>query len=190
MRQIIISTALLSALAAGCGERAASPSAPVAPPAQVAAPAPDLTPSRVIAALDPDGVRVVNGETGSTRLLAFGAPAAQVRDAVALTRPAQGGARGTNTECGAGALDYVRWPDLTLWFQNDAFVGWAASQPGASTLTGIGVGATRVQLERDYAIQVEEGSLGTQFSAGDLHGVINGDGVVSSLWAGTSCNFG
>lgn len=189
MRSIAI-VAALAALTAACGEDAAAPSAPVAPPAQVNTPTPAPLPSRVVAALDPEGVRVVNGETGSTRLLAFGAPAAQMRDAVALTRSGQAGATGTNSECGAGALDYAQWPELTLWFQNDAFVGWSANQPGASTLTGIGVGATRVQLERDYRIQTEETSLGTQFSAGDLHGVIDDGGVVSALWAGTSCNFG
>lgn len=194
MRFVLL--ALSSALTA-CGPTgpnetapAASPapaSSPETPPAQ--APAPPVSKIRMVAGLDGEGVRLVDRETGSTRLIAFGTQAEAAHEAVARIRT-EPPRQGANPDCGAGALDYSQWEDLILWFQDDAFVGWASNAPGPSTLNGIGVGMTYVQLEQSgTTIAYGETSLGKTFSAGSISGVVNDDGVVSNLWAGVSCNF-
>ena len=172
------------ALTSAC-DRAAQPAATPAEPAVSPAPA-----TNTGIALDPEGIRLINAETGSTTLLSFGSPAEQAHTAIAATRADQAAEQGTNSECPPGAMDYSQWNDLTLWFQNGQFVGWAVDEPGPNTLTGIGVGATRVQLERDYTIEwVPDSTLGTEFMAGDMSGIIGDDGTITNLWAGMSCNF-
>lgn len=188
----LIATAMLVLTGCQQAERDAPPaaSAPATPPAVEAPAAPPPARTRLVVALDPEGLRIVAPETGSTRLLAFGSPAEQVHEAVSRTRPGDDGAQGTNPECGAGALDYTQWSDLTLWFQNDMFVGWATNAPGPSTLNGVGVGRTRVQLmDSGSAVDIEQTTFGTEFSMGDISGLINDDGVVGAMWAGVSCNF-
>ena len=104
--------------------------------------------------------------------------------------------RGTNAECGAGPLQYASWDDgLTAWLQDGAFVGWALNGEGggASTMGGLGVGTTRAELDGGLTVvEVEETSLGQEFDAGGVFGVLDGAGEtarVTSLWGGTSCNF-
>lgn len=192
-RKNTLTLAAVAVIIAACQQ--AEPEAARAPladsPAPIVAPtAPAADRERLVVSLDPEGLRIVAPETGSTRLLAFGAPAEQVHEAVSRTRPGDDGAQGANPECGAGALDYTQWSDLTLWFQDDKFVGWASNAPGPSTLNGVGVGRTRVQLmDSGSVVDVEQTTLGTEFSMGDISGLINDDGVVSAMWAGTSCNF-
>lgn len=176
----------VSALVA-CKPAIQAPATPA--PDAAAAPAPEQAAGQVVVALDPEGLRLVVADTGSTRPLPFGSPADKVRDAVTRARAGTSPSQGTNSECGEGAMDFIQWPDLTLWFQNGAFVGWASNQPGPSTLTGIAVGATRVQLERDYSIRVEETSLGTEFGASGMSGLIGPANTVTALWAGQSCVF-
>lgn len=175
------------------------PAAPVAPapPAEpgkneaAAAPAPADRPKLAVEA---EGLRLFVGAGGSARALPFGMAREQVLAPLESYRgPADGG---TNTECGAGALDYAVWADgLTLYFQEGRFVGWALDQraEGAhSTASGIGPGSTRRELEAAYDAKVEQSSLGTEFSAGDMFGVLNGTGPtasVTSMWAGVSCVF-
>ncbi|RZJ02624.1 MAG: hypothetical protein EON89_14585 [Brevundimonas sp.] len=162
-------------------ETVTTPASPPASPASISA--------RMVAGLDGEGVRLVDRETGSTRLIAFGTSAEAAHQAVAGIR-SEPSRQGTNPDCGAGALDYSQWDDLILWFQDGAFVGWASNAPGPSTLNGIGVGMTHVQLEQSgTTIAYEETSLGKTFAAGSISGVVNDDGVVSNLWAGVSCNF-
>lgn len=180
---------------AGCG--ASDPPAPVPAPAA----APDTTaqatplPSLVI---DGEGLRVV-AASGSTQPLAFGTHFDTAVDAVSEVRgePAQ---RDVSPECGAGALDYAEWADgLTVYGQDGEFRGWALGSRGApgdrssmTTMTGLGLGSTRAEMESAYDAVVEESTLGTEFAAGDLYGLLSGpdpDATVESLWAGVSCNF-
>ena len=53
----------------------------------------------------------------------------------------------------------------------------------------LGVGTPRALLESSRMVQIQETSLGTEFQAGELFGVIGDSGLVSNLWAGVSCNF-
>jgi ABC-type Fe3+-hydroxamate transport system substrate-binding protein len=76
-----------------CGDAADEPaSAPPAAPAAPEAPASPTTPAapRVVS-LDPEGLRLVDRQSGSTASIAFGQPSAQV---VALVSASLGGAPG------------------------------------------------------------------------------------------------
>ena len=92
------------------------------------------------------------------------------------------------------------WPNgLTLVAQEGRFVGWGLF-PGAGTgidddlgtMAGIAPGSTRGELESAYAAKVSETTLGTEFIAGGLSGLLDGPGPrasITTLWAGTNCAF-
>ena len=198
LRPLILPLLLL----AGC--QTAPDVSPPAAPSPVATPAPE-SPERsdapaerpVALALEGDGVRLVARESGAARPVAFGTPFA---DAVAAVVRAEGdpAEEGMQLECGAGPLAFASWTGgLTLYGQDDAFAGWNVSgrsgEAPYSTMTGLGVGTTRVELDGGaVAVDVFESSLGTEFAAGDLYGLLSGDGpdaTVTYLWAGTTCSF-
>lgn len=209
-----VRTLLLAFVFAGC--EAETPSAPVTPepaavqpgqtepaaviepsPSAPDVPVPDSAPA--LLALDSEGLRFVNAESGSTRLLAFESDGEQAVAAVARLRGAPG-QRGTNGECGAGPLDIASWPDgFSLLLSDGRFVGWAANETRAgsagrpaTTMAGLGVGSTRTDLDGAYTARITESTLGTEFEAGDLYGVLDGPGPdarVTALWAGVSCVF-
>jgi hypothetical protein len=168
-------------------QRCPGPSS-AAPPA---APLPRL-------ALSSEGLDLVDAASGSTRHLRFGSDLPAVLTAIARVE-GTASERATNGECGAGPLDIAMWPDgLSLLGQKDRFVGWAVNRahnaggPAPATMSGIGIGSTRAQLESAYVIQVQQTTLGTEFSAGALQGVLASprpDARITALWAGTSCVF-
>lgn len=193
---------VLAILLAACGEPPAAPRPPQAP----AAPAPSQAPQAPTAmpaeppkpegpllALDGEGIRLVR-PNGSTALLPFGRPTA---DAVAALSTALGAPvdRGTNSECGAGPTEIVRWKGgFTAMFLEGRFNGWSADRrKGLATMNGIGVGSTRAELFAAYSdASVEESTLGTEFSAGGLGGLLSGAGPtakIETLWAGDICAF-
>ena len=144
-------------------------------------------------ALDGDGLRLVDAATGSARAIPFGMPAEQAIAAVgaALGVPR---ARGTNQDCGAGPLDFLTFDDgLLLAVQDGRFVGWTVRAAGPhtpTTMSGIGLGSTRAALEGAYSARVQQTSLGIEFFAGGLQGVLASDAAsapITDLWAGTSC---
>lgn len=152
-----------------------------------------MTPAPLALAVEGEGLRLFNPANGAARPLPFGTARTLV-----LTALSERGApeRGTQSECGAGPLDYAAWPDgLKLYFQQDKFTGWALDGRAAgkvSTASGIGPGSSRTELEAAYAIDVVQSTLGPEFTAGDLSGLFDGPGPsasVAALWAGTSCNF-
>jgi hypothetical protein len=190
-------------LALAAALAACSPAAEAPQPAPAEAPAPPAAPPTPVAAATPkpllnltsEGLALVDPDSGSSRPLAFGLDQAVVRQAMAATRGAPTG-QGTNPECGAGALDFAEYAGgLTLWFQDGKFAGWALGGDGAPdlrTAAGLGIGSTRAELEAAYAATVAETTLGQEFQAGDLFGVLASaapDARVESLWAGTSCVF-
>ena len=157
----------------------------------------DTLEAAYVSSLDPEGLRLVEPSSGSTRVLAFGREEDDVIEIVtSLQRgPAE---RSANSECGGGPLTFATWPDgLSLNFSEGRFSGWSVDDRKAgaeqhTTLTGIGVGSTRAELEEAYDLHVEETSIGTEFSAGELQGVLDGLGstaVVTHMWSGTSCIF-
>jgi len=147
-------------------------------------------------AIEGDGLRLVDPASGRARSLPFGLGRAQVMDALAFLRaPTESGFL---SECGPGPLDRAAWPGgLTLYFQHNRFAGWALRAPadaggGArlTTASGIGLGSTRASLERVHETEVFDSSLGTEFSAGKLFGLLDGAGPqarITEMWAGVSC---
>lgn len=196
IRCILVAGVLL--FASGCRPEADSDQTPVDTSDVVASSAdgetgdaaPPLT-------LDPEGLRIVNAATGSTQVLMFGMDEEEAVAAVARLRgtPAH---RGVDTECGEAPLAIASWPDgLSLHSSEGRFSGWGVNgnADGAdqyTTTSGIGVGSTRAELEDAYDIRTGETSLGTEFAAGGLHGVLTGSGSnaeITSLWGGSACIF-
>jgi hypothetical protein len=188
----------LVALLAACGQPAEK-AAPVEPVATPAAADPAATPApsaKAAVSLDPEGLRLVVLDTGSTRLLAFGRPTTEAVEVLSgiLGQPA---GRSTNTECGAGPTEFVEYRNgLSALFLDGKFSGWSADAESArkvTFMTGVGVGSTRQQLTEGFAdVKVEESTLGLEFGAGDVSGLLDQDGPqgkVTTLWAGTSCVF-
>lgn len=194
--------ALLPLLLTACGPAtdAAAP-APVETPAEPPAPAatPAAAPStaaatpaeiidRLALSVDGEGLRFVY-PNGRTVPLAFGAPQAQ---AITATTAALGAPKesGTNADCPSGAVQFARWANgFTLHFREDALVGWVGA-PGVTNMAGIGIGSTRSALADVLDAQVEQTSLGTQFSAGGLTGVLASDAPdakITAMWAGEGC---
>lgn len=142
--------------------------------------------------LAPDGLSLVL-PTGATRQVTFGMPRDAATRAIAATLggPVE---EGDNQECGAGALSFASFRGgLGLYFDDGKFVGWDLDgRDGGqfATAAGIGIGSTRKQLESANAIKVEDSTLGVEFSAGDLSGLLSSrdsDGEITNLWAGTTC---
>lgn len=170
---------------------AAAASAPAADPATpprgtaAAASAPAI-------AIEGEGLRLFNRATGSARPIPFGTPWAQALTALSFRGEPE---TGRNEECGAGPLDTARWDDsLTLYGQDGKFVGWfldTRAEGRITTAAGIGPGTTRQDLEDAYNVEIMESTLGTEFAAGDLFGILDSphlDSPITVMWAGTSCN--
>lgn len=154
-------------------------------------------PGSAVLALDSQGLRLVNASTGATRALAFGMKEAEVVSILTNLR-GKPRDRGENKECGVGPLGFASWADgLTLQFNKGRFAGWNVDgrRSGANKLTtiaGIGTGSTRTQLNKAYTVKVSQTTLGTEFSAGKLGGLLSGTKPtdrVTSLWSGTTCFF-
>lgn len=188
LRTLAALAAPLLALLACRGEAPPEP-APSASAGATPSPSPSVAPAL---AIEGEGLRLFDPATGSARPIPFGTPWDQALAALAV-RGAP--ATGRNEECGAGPLDFARWDDLTLYGQDGAFVGWFAdrgAQGRIATAAGVGPGTSRLDLEAAYAVEVFESTLGTEFVAGDLYGLLDSphpDSPITALWAGTSCNF-
>lgn len=147
------------------------------------------TPGLATVALDGEGLRVFATSNGSSRLIAFGT----MRDeAMRALQAALGTAsdRGENIDC---AASHGTWPNgLTGWFADGKFVGWSVGSANATvaTASSLRVGSTRGELEAAYDARIAPSSLGTEFSAGGIAGLLDspdGDAHVTDLWAGRTC---
>lgn len=193
-------------LLAGCGEQDAPPvnlvtvnasedANVVVPTANDAEPAPVANEAAAaVPALNvaPDGLSLVSA-SGSARHVGFGMGQGVAVPIVtaALGKPSD---TGRNEECGQGPMDTVKFKGgITLFFMEGKFVGWDLDEQSAfATASGIGMGSTLKQLREAMHISVEESSLGHEFAAGDLGGLLSDtkpDGKVTALWAGSTCQF-
>ena len=145
-------------------------------------------------AIDPDGLRWFLPSNGSARPLPFGA--AQTEVLASLEGGRGEAAQGTNRDCGAGPVQYATWGDgLSLAFQKGRFAGWgldSRARGAIATADGIGIGTTRAQMSDAIGtpVDIRQTSLGTEFSAGEYHGLLGGTGPgsrITDMWAGVSC---
>lgn len=140
--------------------------------------------------LEGHGLRLSGVAPGTE--LPFDSPKPATIEAVtrALGRPP--GELGTNEECGGGGLEFAAWKDeITIWFENDRFVGWD-SKGKLKTPGGIGIGSSRADLATLRGLEVEESTLGIEFMAGGLSGLFASkapDAKVTHLWGGSTCVF-
>ncbi len=151
-----------------------------------------VPPSAPRLAVEGEGLRWFLQPSGSARAIPFGRSQHEV---MASLEPVRGlAAKGTNQDCGVGPVQYATWRDgLSLVFQGNRFVGWSLdgrAEDVIATAAGVGPGTTRAALKSAYNATVSRTSLGYEFSAGDLHGVLDGAAAgarVTDMWAGVSC---
>ena len=144
-------------------------------------------------AVEGEGLRWFLPPNGSARPIPFGTPQADVLASLQRVRGPAG--RGVNADCGAGPVEYASWPDgLNVVFQRGKFVGWGLDGRAAgalATVNDVGPSTTRAELEGAFAtVSVQRTSLGSEFTAGKLHGVLDGPGPrarITDMWAGVSC---
>lgn len=198
----VLALAALLGACARAGDETSAANAPASPPPAASpaataplAPAPQSAPATAAdapaLAVEGEGLRLFNPQSGAARPMSFGTPRATVLTALAFRAPPE---IGRQEECGAGPLDYAVWRDgLKLYFQADKLTGWALDRRAAGsvgTAAGIGPGSTRAALEDAQTITVMQSSLGTEFTSGGLSGVLDGPGKVAKItdmWAGAGC---
>lgn len=147
-------------------------------------------------ALDTEGLRLVNGKTGSTRLLAFGTDRVTIEAAIAAQLGPPDG-RSLNEECGAGPMDFSNFDDFAANFQDDRFAGWylrgGQNDWVLTTMSGVGVGTTASEMAESLAFEIyDDSTIGTEFHAGGLSGLLESDAPdarITDLWAGANCIF-
>jgi hypothetical protein len=153
-----------------------------------------------VLALDGEGLRILLQPSGSARPIPFGEPRASVVEQVSRLRNGQQPEMAENLECRATV---ATWPGsgLQLWFTPDSaprFIGWSlggrartdATAPTVTTASGIGLGSTRAALESAYVARVARSSLGVEFSAGGMAGLLASNAAeapIRNLWAGQVC---
>ncbi len=88
------------------------------------------------------------------------------------------------TECGAGPMRAARWnAGLTLNFIDGDFDGWVVNEPGLTVAGGYRVGMAAPDLA------MQDTTLGIEFDADGVFGLIEDASTVTTLWAGTTCFF-
>jgi hypothetical protein len=155
-------------------------------------------------ALTSEGLQLVHEETGKTTDLPYGMPEEELIPILNTVLNEKTDPQ-LNSECGAGPLRIATWKNgLGVLLQESEagdewqFVGWSMDDRSAdagnlTTLSGIGIGSTRVAMEEVYAVEVSNTSLGNEFTtATGLFGIFNGPGKnakITHMWSGVSCNF-
>lgn len=191
MHKLTIGSGLILLGLAACGseparnESASNEAANVA----AAAPAPAPAPAAAIV-LEGAGLRIPSATP--PRTLAFGMPAAEAIEVLtkALGRPPS--ERGANEECGGGSMEFAAWEgELTVWLLDDRFAGWD-NKGKLETLEGVGIGSSRAEVAALPGFEAEQSTLGTEFRAGGLSGILESDAPgakVTHLWGGATCVF-
>ena len=150
---------------------------------------PPVDTTETVLALDGEGLRIVAGGSGATRPLPFGTPMQETVSAITQVLGSDPRESGESADCGT---QFVTWPaGLTTWFTRDRFTGWAVGRGSTlTTISGIGVGSTRVELLDVYAADIRATSLGQEFVAGGIAGILESESDearITNLWAGTAC---
>lgn len=151
-----------------------------------------------------NALQLLNEETGATTDLLFGMEIDQLVDIVNTTVESTYKGDQIDTACGAGPLKMASWENgLVLIFKESKssgdweFEGWLLDagmkdSEKLHTVSGVGIGSTRGELEEDYEIEVKQTNLGQEFSTErGLFGILSGSGdsaTVQTMWSGLSCN--
>ena len=186
--------ALAALVAVAACDRSQAPAAAPTPADPVRAEGPAL-PAQSIGglAIEGEGLRIFDA-AGAARALPFETPQATVIAAVAASVGGAAPEVTTNSECGAGPVQFARFANgLQLAFQDSKFAGWTLDQESLSTVDGVEVGMSRAALSANRTVEMQEDStLGAEFSAGDISGFFAStaaDSPVTSLYAGLTCFF-
>lgn len=192
-----VAAAAMAALLAGCTAAGDNGAAPAAAEGNAAAPeaAAPAAPAQPMLQIHGEGLRLADPAGGEGANLTFGAAQAEVLARLGfLDQPEVS----TNDECGAGPMEIAQFRNgLSLLFQERRFVGWSVDgriENRLPTTLGINTGgSTRAELEAAYpGAAVEESTLGHEFSADGLGGLLGGTGPdarITAMWAGTTCMF-
>ena len=107
-------------------------------------------PETIVAA---EGLRLRPAGEEAIISLPFGSPRETIVSAVSRQTGMDGVSSG-NDECGAGPMQFVTFGDLTLNFQNDAFVGWLidGATPIVKTPEAVGIGSIRETAEAQMPV--------------------------------------
>ncbi|MBA2292811.1 MAG: hypothetical protein H0W15_10200 [Gemmatimonadales bacterium] len=179
-------------------DTASRPAATATPP-----PATVDTPHAALLAVEAEGLRLVLVPSGSTRQLPFGTPRRRLLEMVTASVRGEAPELGENIDCRATVASW-RTSGLQLWFATDTaarFIGWSvaagaidptpdARGPAPTTMSGIGVGSTRAEVESAYSAKVRKSTLGIEFNAGGLAGLLaseRADARIVHFWAGQVC---
>ena len=172
----------------GAGNAATAAEISTTRPAAVppAAP-PDPAPAPLI--LEGGGLRIFR----APRTVAFETPQSATIEAIGAALGGPPTERGSNAECGGGGgLQFAAWKDrITLWFENERFIGWDA-EGDLRTAGGVGIGSRRGEVAALPGFELVESTLGIEFAANGLGGILASnaaDARVTHLWGGATCLF-
>jgi hypothetical protein len=139
--------------------------------------------------LEGSGLTLTSADGAKPQPLPYGTDQQQTIAAISsvLGKPSQ---QGTNDDCPAGPVQIATWSKgLSANFQDGKFVGWTGAVD-IKTSRGIGFGSTRAELVKAYKPSFEQSTLGTEFLADGISGVMESDAAdatISDLWSGVSC---
>ena len=181
--------ALLLAACDGSGTEAGNDaSAPAGNLVVAAAPPPAPVTAKPGGTLEADGLRLGDG-----RRLAFGTEkGAALKDlSAAIGKPPT--EQSDDQVCGdLSMVDSAGWDGkFYALFDEGRFAGWE-DRGLFRTKSGLKVGSSRADLAALTDVAVEESTLGVEFSAGGLGGVLSSeapDAKVTSFWGGATCVF-
>lgn len=166
--------------------------APVAAPATPASVSAAVAPARQGApriALDGDGLRLFDPDSGSSRLLAFGTDVKVVDEALARALPGESRSAPQGTDCGDAVA--LGSSGLDTHQRDGKFLGWSVDRESSlETAAGLGVGDTRAELEAAHSIEVMESTIGIEFVSGGIAGLLESTddtARITHLWAGETC---
>lgn len=180
--------------AAGCSNASTAEDAPAAA-VEPSAAAPSSSASKLASTgtststIEGFGVIVSPNGTDSAKAIRFGESQAATITAISqvLGKPAQ---EGTNSDCPSGPVQFATWTKgLSANFEGGKFVGWVGAVD-QKTARGIGFGSSRADLIAAYHPTFEETSVGYEFTADGISGVMESaaaDAAITDLWSGVSC---
>ncbi|MBK5268332.1 MAG: hypothetical protein JJE47_12945 [Acidimicrobiia bacterium] len=156
-----------------------------------------LAVATVVLALAPDGLTVIDGDTGSTTQLPFGTPQDSVVSAVDAVLGEVAVVNPGNAECPNGQEAVAVWSGIQLEFAGDQFMAWSLNPGSALTdMTGVGLDSPVSELTASWDVTMFESTLGTEFNT-DVDGAGFGGlltdssdtATVAAYWAGPICAF-